>query len=136
MLENWEGDFFLTGGTISTQSEDCPGPAGGGESKCNVTWSVTGAHARTSAFAAIPWYKLNSVCVCVRVCVGGSKTNVALLVAQPWDYPVTFDLSKAPAATLTQLGLRSPSPPPSPVSLFVCFICVCVRARARVRVYF
>ena len=37
-------------------------------------------------------------------CVGGSKTNLALLVAQPWDYPVTFDLSKAPAATLTQAG--------------------------------
>jgi hypothetical protein len=76
LLESWTGDAVFTGGLFSTQTEDCPGKAQGGESKCNMTIVVNGSGA----------------------------TNLAYVGTQPWDYPMTIDISGPGKHTLTQYG--------------------------------
>ena len=74
LMDGWSGDVLFTGGLFSTQTEDCPGKAQGGASKCNMTIVVNGSGA----------------------------TNLAYVGTQPWDYPMTIDISGPGKHTLTQ----------------------------------
>ena len=62
--ESWSGSAFFTGGQFSTQTENCPGKAQGGNAtnKCNMTVVVNGSGA----------------------------TNLAYVGTQPWNYPITI----------------------------------------------
>ena len=76
LMDGWDGDAVFTSGLFSTQTENCPGSAQGGDptNKCNMTVIVNGS----------------------------GVTNLAYVGTQPWDYPITVQLSGK--HTLTQYG--------------------------------
>lgn len=67
LFESWDGDAFFTAGSWSTQTENCPGAATGGapSNQCNMTVVINGS----------------------------GTTNVAYVSVQPWDYPMSYDVS-------------------------------------------
>ena len=74
LIEGWNGDAMFTSGVFSTQTENCPGKAQGGDPKCNMTVIVNGS----------------------------GVTNLAYVGTQPWDYPISAQVSGK--HTLTQYG--------------------------------
>lgn len=76
LMEGWNGDIMFSSGLFSTQTENCPGKAQGGDptNKCNMTVIVNGS----------------------------GNTNVAYVGTQPWDYPISLQVSGN--HTLTQYG--------------------------------
>ena len=67
LFESWDGDAFFTAGSWSTQTENCPGAATGGapSNQCNMTVVINGS----------------------------GTTNVAYVSVQPWDYPMSYDVT-------------------------------------------